>query len=67
MVENVRPPITATPIGRHISEPSPLPIAIGTMPRMVVSVVITTGRRRERPPSITARRIDMPRSRFSVM
>ena len=32
-------PITDTPKGCHISEPSPPPIAIGTMPRIVVKVV----------------------------
>ena len=41
--------ITATPNGRHISAPSPCPTAIGTIPRIVVSVVINTGRKRLRP------------------
>ena len=44
-----------------------VPTAIGTIPRMVVRVVMTTGRRRDSPPRITARRIDMPRSRLSDM
>ena len=42
MVENVRPPITAMPIGCHVSEPAPVPIASGSMPRMVVNEVIST-------------------------
>ena len=62
MVENVRPPITAMPIGCHVSEPAPVPIASGSMPRMVVNEVISTGRKRLLPPAITASKTPEPRS-----
>ena len=40
-VETVSPQHTVIPSERHISEPSPLPTASGTMPSTVVSVVIS--------------------------
>lgn len=52
-VETESPHATVIPIGRHISEPSPVPIAIGIIPKTVVSVVINTGRKRERPACMT--------------
>ncbi len=67
IVEKIIPPITATPIGRQVSEPSPVLTAIGTIPRMVVSEVINTGRRRERQAWATASYRRMPRSRMRLM
>ncbi len=54
MVEKVRPPMTATPIGCQSSDSSPRPIAMGNIRRIVVSAVISTGRRRLFPAAITA-------------
>ena len=48
-VEKISPPITEIPIGLQISEPSPVLKASGSIPRMVVSAVINTGRRRDFP------------------
>ena len=48
-VENVNPPTTATPIGAHISEPSPVAITNGIIANTVVRVVISTGRNRDLP------------------
>jgi HAE1 family hydrophobic/amphiphilic exporter-1 len=48
-VETVMPPMMATPIGCHISEPSPMPNANGSKPKMVVNEVIRTGRKRDLP------------------
>ena len=46
MVEVIRPPTSTTPMDWRSSAPSPMPIAIGSMPKMVESVVISIGRRR---------------------
>ena len=62
MVEKVSPPITAMPIGCHVSEPAPVPMASGSMPSTVVNEVISTGRRRLLPPAITASKTPDPRS-----
>ena len=40
----------------HMAAPSPLPNTMGAMPATLVSVVIITGRSRERPPLTIARR-----------
>ncbi len=61
-VEKVIPPIMAIPIGCHSSEPSPRPNAIGSIPRIVVIEVISTGRRRLLPEATTASRAVEPRS-----
>ena len=45
-VETLRPQATVVPRPRHISEPSPRPRAMGSIPSTVVSVVIRMGRRR---------------------
>ena len=45
-VANRRPPITALPRGAFCSPPSPMPSAIGTMPRIIAPAVISTGRSR---------------------
>ena len=59
--------MTAMPIGCQVSEPSPEPIASGTIPRMVVNEVISTGRRRLLPPAITASKTPDPRSMSRFM
>ena len=46
-VDTESPHATVIPIERHISEPSPVPTAIGIIPNTVVRVVINTGRRRD--------------------
>ena len=53
-VATTRPPITARPSGAFCSPASPRPSAIGTMPMIIASAVISTGRRRILPASITA-------------
>ena len=67
MVEKTIPPITAIPIGRQVSEPSPALIAIGTIPRMVVNEVINTGRRRERQAWAMASYKRTPLSRIKLI
>ena len=60
-VEVNRPPITTTASGVERKPPSPpTPSAIGTSARIVAMAVIRIGRRRRRPPSITAVRASMP-------
>ena len=62
-VELVKPPTTATPIGWTMPA---LPLEakhIGSIPKIVVSVVIKTGRRRLEPASRQASCIFRPRSR----
>ena len=46
-VATSKPPITVIPNGDHISDPIPVLVAIGSMPRIVVNAVIKTGRKRE--------------------
>lgn len=45
-VANSKPPITARPNGAFCSPPSPIPNAIGTMPKIIALAVIKTGRKR---------------------
>ena len=47
-VDTVMPPITVIAIGVRTSAPSPNPSAIGTSPRIVLTVVMTIGRKRAR-------------------
>lgn len=54
IVEKTSPPITVIPIGRHISDPSPVLKANGTIPKIVVKAVINTGRSLERPAATIA-------------
>ena len=66
-VETVSPQHTVIPNERHISEPSPLPIASGIIPNTVVSVVIRIGRRRL-PAAVTDASITlMPLSRIRIV
>lgn len=51
------------PIGARHSEPSPVPIATGSMPKMVDTAVISTGRMRVGPASSTASYSEWPRAR----
>ena len=53
-VANTRPPITARPSGAFCSPPSPSPSAIGSMPMIIASAVISTGRKRVKPASSAA-------------
>ena len=66
-VEIESPQATVIPIDCHISEPSPIPRAIGTIPRTVVAVVMSTGRRRDLPEVVTALATPIPRSRHRRM
>jgi hypothetical protein len=66
IVEKVIPPIMEIPSDFHISDPCPVPIARGTIPRIVVRVVINTGRNLERPPCTTAVIMDIPLSPVQV-
>ena len=66
-VDTERPQATVIPIERHISEPSPVPTAIGIIPKTVVNVVINTGRRRDFPAVTTDVIIPMPRSRHKIV
>ena len=54
MVANINPPITARPNGAFCSPPSPRPSAIGAIPIVIASAVISTGRKRTKPASIAA-------------
>ena len=45
------PPMTARPSGAFCSPPSPSPSDMGSMPRIIASAVISTGRRRVMPAS----------------
>ena len=66
-VDTESPHATVIPIERHISAPSPVPIAIGIIPSTVVRVVINTGRRRDLPAATAAVRILIPRSRHRIV
>src|SRR5262249_57098357 len=44
-VASSRPPMTARPSGAFCSPPSPRPSAIGSMPMIIASAVMTTGRK----------------------
>src|SRR5262249_50797392 len=62
-VANTRPPITARPRGAFCSPPSPRPSAIGSMPMIIASAVINTGRMRVAPPSSAAASGSAPSAR----
>ena len=49
------------------AEPSPWPIATGSMPAMIASVVIRMGRSRARSASICASSRGIPRSRSTLV
>ena len=53
-VEKINPPITEMPMGLHISDPSPVLSARGSMPRIVVKAVINTGRSLDLPDNMMA-------------
>ena len=55
-VAKISPPITARPSGAFCSPPSPRPSAIGAMPMIMASAVISTGRKRVTPASTAAAR-----------
>src|SRR6266849_911867 len=55
-VAKSRPPITARPKGAFCSPPSPSPSAIGTIPMIMASAVIRTGRKRVKPACMAADR-----------
>ena len=61
-VELLRPPTTAMPMGCTMPALPVVAKHIGSMPSMVVNVVISTGRRRLEPASRQASFIFMPRS-----
>src|SRR5262245_61431700 len=61
IVAVINPPMTARPSGAFCSPPSPSPSAIGTMPMIIASAVIRTGRNRVKPAS-TAAAMASPRS-----
>ena len=54
IVAKIRPPTTARPSGAFCSPPSPSPSAIGAMPIIIASAVMTTGRNRTKPASSAA-------------
>ena len=60
------PPNTGVPTARRLAAPAPAAITSGTRPRMKAKLVIITGRKRSRAPSIAASVIDRPRSRCSL-
>src|ERR1700746_3939744 len=63
-VAKARPPMTARPSGAFCSPPSPRPSAIGIMPMIMASAVISTGRNRVTPASMAASRAQpLPRER----
>ncbi len=55
MVAQINPPITARPSGAFCSPPSPMPSAMGIIPMIMASAVISTGRKRVKPASSAAR------------
>ncbi len=64
-VANIRPPITARPSGAFCSPPSPSPSDIGSMPIIIASAVMSTGRKRPKPASSAATLASMPWSSCS--
>ena len=66
-VENERPQQTVIPKERHISEPSPLPKAMGNIPRTVVSVVMRIGLNRLLAAVTEALMTFIPLSRMSIV
>src|SRR5262249_22285855 len=61
-VANSNPPITARPSGAFCSPPSPNPRDMGTMPMIIASAVMMTGRMRTKPAWSAASRADLPSS-----
>jgi len=61
-VANNNPPITARPSGAFCSPPSPKPKAIGTIPMIIASAVISTGRTRVYPAETAACSAGIPSS-----
>ena len=61
------PPMTAIAIGMRNSESAPQPIATGNIPQHMATVVMTIGRARLRPASISASMRLSPRSRWATM
>ena len=62
-VDTIRPPITARPSGADCAPPSPIPMAIGTMPNTMAAAVIKMARRRLLAPSRTASCSGLPSCR----
>ena len=65
-VASDNPPMTARPSGAFCSPPSPNPSAIGTMPMIIASAVISTGRNRPKPASSAASSAERPSSSWSL-
>jgi hypothetical protein len=61
------PPMTAIAIGPRNSEPSPVPTAVGIMPRTIAADVMRIGRRRSGPASRMACSGASPCSRTRTM
>ena len=65
-VAKIRPPITARPSGAFCSPPSPSPSDMGSMPMIMASAVIRTGRSRVYPAESAASMADFPSRRSSL-
>jgi hypothetical protein len=65
-VASIRPPMTARPSGAFCSPPSPSPSAMGTMPIIIASAVMMTGRKRVKPADNAALAAFMPASICSL-
>ncbi len=61
-----KPPITARPSGAFCSPPSPRPSAIGTIPMIMASAVMVTGRMRVKPADSAASIAFFPSTRSSL-
>src|SRR5580693_7270345 len=53
-VETSRPPMTARPSGADCAPLSPIPMAIGSIPKIIAAAVISTARSRPLAPSRVA-------------
>jgi len=56
-----------TPSGAQVSEPSPIPMAMGNIPNMEVRAVMITGRKRDLPATAMASLNSRPRSRIKLI
>jgi hypothetical protein len=65
-VDTMMPPITAVAIGARNDPPSPTPSAEGSMPADIAMEVITMGRARLCPASITGLKRSIPCARISM-
>src|SRR6266849_5719067 len=65
--QSVCPPMMVTAIEARCSEPAPMPIATGSSPAMMESVVIRMGRRRTRFASMIASRTGIPWARSRLV